>query len=60
MIYCSERAPNLLHRCVALLYRIIDCLGTVTDLTHFFIVLVADFLLNSFELGDVGVVTLLH
>ena len=45
---------------VALLYRIIDCLGPVADLTHFFVVLIADFLLSSFKLSDVCVVALLY
>ena len=50
----------LLYRSVTLLDGIIDSSGGVADLTHLGVVLIADLLLRRSELGDVGVVTLLH
>ena len=55
-----KNSSYLLYRSVTLLDGIIDGSGGVADLTHLGVVLIADLLLRRSELGDVGVVTLLH
>ena len=51
---------SLFNWSIALLDRIIDSPGAVTDLTNLFVIFITNFLLGWFILSDVGVVTLFH